>query len=114
MTTTAERAARLLTDVRATDDETARALIEAALTAAEYAGGGSELPHGFTPLGTHAERLKLKRGQVVAVGTDQQGLRVYRVRHEPWQLGHGAWVLGLEGVDGGYDLTRVVAVQGGK
>jgi hypothetical protein len=29
---------------------------------------------------------------------------------EPWQLGHGVWVIGLKGISGGYDLSRVTGI----
>ena len=38
----------------------------------------------------------------------------HEVRSEPWQLGHGEWVVLVTGITGGYQLTRVVPQGGGK
>jgi hypothetical protein len=32
---------------------------------------------------------------------------VWITRSEPWQLGHGAWVVSLEGKAGGFDVTKL-------
>lgn len=55
-------------------------------------------------------RQSLKPGDRVRVRKDDGGEFVTAVRHEPWQLGHGEWVLGLRGIAGGYLLSRVQAV----
>lgn len=60
----------------------------------------------FEPL-TDAERQKLRVGDHVAVEMDDGTVRRFDVRHEPWTLGHGCWLIGLAGVPGGYDLSRV-------
>jgi len=30
-----------------------------------------------------------------------------KTRSLPWQLGHGRWVVAVEGIAGGYDLLRI-------
>lgn len=52
-------------------------------------------------------QLALAPGDRVAVVMDQGEEREFTVRSEPWQLGHGTWVIGLEGRSGGYMLSRV-------
>lgn len=59
---------------------------------------------------THDERLTLCPGDRVLVRTDSGAELTYRVKYRPWQLGAGTWVVGLEGIAGGYALERVVAV----
>ena len=54
----------------------------------------------------------LEPGDAVMVRHDDHSLRRHIVRQRPWQLGHGAWVVGLSEVSGGYDLGRVVAFLG--
>lgn len=53
-------------------------------------------------------RLKLKTGDVVSVLGDNGVVGDFVVKAAPWQLGHGAWVIGLAGISGGYSLDRVV------
>jgi hypothetical protein len=55
-----------------------------------------------------ADRRRLKAGDRVLVTDDAGREGEYVVRCPPWQLGHGAWVVGLRGVSGGYALDRVV------
>lgn len=65
-----------------------------------------------TPL-TAEQRRQLRVGDRVVVRMDHGhpiGDTVYEVRAEPWQLGHGAWVVGLDGINGGYALDRVVGI----
>lgn len=65
-----------------------------------------------TPL-THEMRMGLREGDEVVVRMDHGhpiGDDIYRVRCKPWQLGHGAWVVGLDGISGGYALDRVVGI----
>lgn len=50
---------------------------------------------------------QLPVGTAVIVRLDDGGLWHTRTRSLPWQLGHGQWVVALEGKAGGYDLTRV-------
>lgn len=52
----------------------------------------------------------LKKGDVVIVRDDGGIEAEYTVRHEPWQLGHGAWVIGLAGISGGYSLESMVRI----
>lgn len=55
-----------------------------------------------------ADRKRLKPGDRVLV-TDDNGIDAeYIVKAAPWRLGHGAWVVGLTGISGGYSLDRVV------
>ena len=49
-----------------------------------------------------------KVGQMVLVKMDSGKLETYKVKYEPWELGSGQWVIGLEGIRGGYSLDRVV------
>lgn len=46
-------------------------------------------------------------GTPVNVKRDDGSIFKTKVRALPWQLGHGAWVIGVEGITGGYDLIRV-------
>jgi len=46
-------------------------------------------------------------GDVVMVRHDLGDSKEHTVTSAPWRLWHGAWVVGLSGVSGGYDLTRV-------
>lgn len=57
---------------------------------------------------TDEERRNLKPGDCILLQEDQgkQSMRV--VCSEPWQLGHGEWVIGLCDISGGYQLSRVV------
>lgn len=52
-------------------------------------------------------QLALVPGDRVEVLMDQGDVKEFAVKYEPWQLGHGVWVIGLEGRAGGYKLTRV-------
>lgn len=56
------------------------------------------------------ELLSLKPGDRVRVRRDDGTEVNYTVKYEPWRLGHGTWVIGLKGISGGYDLSRVVEV----
>lgn len=51
------------------------------------------------PSGTRVNVVK-DGGQVIQTTT----------RSEPWQLGHGAWVVLLDGTSGGFALERVSPV----
>lgn len=65
-----------------------------------------------TPL-TVEQKRQLRTGDRVVVRLDgvyPPGDDIYEVRSEPWQLGHGAWVIGLKGISGGYDLSRVTGI----
>ena len=52
--------------------------------------------------------MEFKIGQTVRVIKDDGKLEEHKVKYEPWQLGSGTWVIGLEGIRGGYSLERVV------
>ncbi len=58
-----------------------------------------------------ADRLALRPLDWVDVSRDNGEVVRYVVTREPWPLGHGTYVIGLEGVSGGYDLRRVVAIN---
>lgn len=59
----------------------------------------------------HPALLRIREGDAVDVALDNGKVRRTRVKHAPWQLGHGAWVVGLRGVSGGYLLQRCVPVR---
>lgn len=55
-----------------------------------------------------SEALKmLAIGTPVNVRKDNGDIFETKTRSEPWQLGHGDWVVSVEGISGGYDLERV-------
>lgn len=62
-----------------------------------------------TPL-TVEQKRQLRVGDMVVVRADDGEEFDYEVKAEPWQLGHGAWVIGLRGISGGYDLSRVTGI----
>lgn len=43
---------------------------------------------------------------VIVTKDDGSEFRTY-TRSAPWQLGHGAWVVSVDGISGGYDLERI-------
>lgn len=49
----------------------------------------------------------IPNGTAVAVTRDDGSTWLTRTRTDPWQLGDGTWVVGLEGRAGGYALARV-------
>jgi hypothetical protein len=57
---------------------------------------------------TDYHRGQLKPGDRVIVRDDNGIEADYLVQSEPWQLGHGEWVIKLAGISGGYSLDRVV------
>jgi hypothetical protein len=50
---------------------------------------------------------KLPEGTAVSVLLDNGETWHTKTRSMPWQLGHGQWVVALEGKAGGYALDRV-------
>lgn len=52
------------------------------------------------------KQLGLKSGDLVTVTRDDGRKEIRVVRMAPWKLGHGEWVIGLEGITGGFLLTR--------
>lgn len=56
------------------------------------------------------ELRSLKPKDRVRVRDDSGNEADYEVKYEPWQLGHGEWVVGLKGMAGSYMLSRVVKV----
>lgn len=53
---------------------------------------------------------QLKIGTKVIVLKDDGSIFESTVKYEPWQLGHGQWVVGIEGIRGGYMLERVTEI----
>lgn len=62
-----------------------------------------------------AEQLQIRSGQKVLVTLDNGQKVPATAKSDPWQLGHGDWVIRLDlpGICGGYDLGRVEVVKGG-
>jgi hypothetical protein len=56
------------------------------------------------------DAFDLRPGDRVSVELDSGEIREFVVKYSPWQLGHGTWVIGLEGIAGGYALDRVRGV----
>lgn len=48
-----------------------------------------------------------KVGDKVRVLKDDGTFFHSTVKYEPWQLGHGQWVIGINGISGGYSIERV-------
>ncbi len=46
-------------------------------------------------------------GMTVVVQRDDRTLFTSKTLSMPWTLGHGAWVVKVEGISGGYDCARV-------
>ena len=46
-------------------------------------------------------------GEIVSVTRDDGSAEMRSVKYAPWQLGDGTWVIGLDGIAGGYLLSRV-------
>jgi len=57
-----------------------------------------------------SDLINLKPGDTVVVRDDDGIDTVREVKYAPWQLGHGKWVIGLQGISGGYSLDRVVKI----
>lgn len=57
---------------------------------------------------TDAGRKSLIPSEWVEVLRDDGTTTHHKVKYSPWQLGHGEWVIGLEGMAGGYLLSRVL------
>lgn len=51
--------------------------------------------------------LDIEVGAPVIVTKDDGAKVATTVTSKPWRLGHGDWVIGLDGISGGYDLSRV-------
>jgi hypothetical protein len=60
---------------------------------------------------TDEERRAIIPGQWVEVLRDDGRTTHHRVKYAPWRLGHGEWVIGLDGVAGGYLLSRVLRLD---
>lgn len=55
--------------------------------------------------------LGAKAGDLVNVTRDSGSVERRRVTIAPWQLGNGHWVVGLEGIRGGYSLSRCRPIE---
>ena len=55
---------------------------------------------------------KLPEGTAVMLLLDAGSKVATKTRSKPWQLGHGAWVVLVEGKSGGWDLNRVKVKNG--
>lgn len=55
-------------------------------------------------LGTRAGDIRT--GDLLEVARDDGRRERRRVKYPPWPLGDGTWVVGLEGLRGGYALSR--------
>lgn len=56
------------------------------------------------------QQLGIKPGDMVEVTRDDGSKEQRKARSEPWQLEHGDWVVGLDGISGGYALDRCVPI----
>lgn len=52
-------------------------------------------------------QLSIKEGDAVLVTNDSGLIIPSKARSDPWKLGHGQWVIKVEGVSGGYALNRI-------
>ena len=50
--------------------------------------------------------IELRPGDFVIVTRDDGQREIRKVRSTPWQLGHGEWVVKLDGISGGFLLSR--------
>ena len=97
-----------------------------------------QLAHGKDPMTAWNKALqeqtlhRIQRGQTMAkargimtaipIGTEvrmvncleaenPENQHVWETRSEPWQLGHGAWVVSLKGYSGGFSLDNLVLAE---
>lgn len=54
----------------------------------------------------------MTEGTLVVVRRDDGSGLVTKTRSLPWRLGHGDWVVSVEGISGGYALERVTPILG--
>jgi len=54
---------------------------------------------------------EFKVGDKVKVLKDDGTIFESTVKYEPWQLGHGQWVIGINGIVGCYMVERVTKVK---
>lgn len=57
---------------------------------------------------TDAERQALIPSEWVEVLRDDGRTTHHKVKYSPWPSRHGEWVIGLDGIAGGYLLSRVI------
>ncbi len=57
------------------------------------------------------DKTVMSVGTKVTVRKDSGEIVHTETRSEPWQLAHGAWVVLLKGITGGYDLDRVESTK---
>lgn len=50
--------------------------------------------------------MALKQGNTVQVTFDDGHTELRIVKYEPWRLENGEWLVGIEGITGGYSLSR--------
>lgn len=62
---------------------------------------------------TLAEHLPLGTPVLAWAGTRDDAPRWTKTRSEPWQLGHGAWVVQVEGIAGGIALSHIERIPEG-
>jgi hypothetical protein len=98
-------------DVEVVDGTQAAA--EDAVTAPGQEQGAGETGEEAEGAAVMSDLTSLRPGDRVLVRKDNGKLEEHRVRHRPWRLGHGTWVVGLDGISGGYALSRVVAILEG-
>ncbi len=53
----------------------------------------------------------IKKGDKVIYTDDFGKQHETTATSKPWQLGHGDWVIKLDGIRGGYDLERVQLLE---
>lgn len=56
------------------------------------------------------DKTKMPAGTLVQVRLDNGNVIITNTRSEPWKVGHGAWVVAIEGRAGGYSLNRVTPI----
>lgn len=50
--------------------------------------------------------LTIRAGDAIEVIRDDGSVEIRTVADDPWQLGHGQWVVKLDGISGVYALNR--------
>ena len=60
-----------------------------------------------------AEHFPVGTPVLAWTGTRDDAPRWTKTRSEPWQLGHGAWVVAVEGVAGGIAMSHIERIPDG-